>query len=157
TGIIPPFGPFFPIVAAAIAAAITGSMYYALSTPEDPKYVIAPVHNGKHNTRREVKKQVKDWCRKRQLQKIYGPLLEAFLSLYLGLEWLQTGNLLTTVITHGLFQVIMTADGVWQKKSDDEKKNRREEEQLLAFLGERHRQLPQQMAGTEDVPSNRKE
>eukprot|EP00897_Mesotaenium_endlicherianum_P010919 jgi/Mesen1/9856/ME000070S09138 len=98
TGIIPTFAPFAQASAAVLTAAITGSMFYIISTPKDPKFVVS---NGKKS--REMRKRVEAWHERQQLKKIYSPLLESLLSLYLGFEWILTGNLLAPMVTHALY------------------------------------------------------
>jgi hypothetical protein len=87
TGVIPMFVPFAHLFAAVLTAALTGSMYYVISSPKDPKYVVAPAIRGPKN-RRDIKARVEAWYARRQQKKIYSPLVESLLALYLGLEWM---------------------------------------------------------------------
>ncbi|RYQ87301.1 hypothetical protein Ahy_B09g094782 isoform D [Arachis hypogaea] len=54
----------------------------------DPTYVVAPVLQSRSG-RQDLKKLFEAWYEKRQMKKIYSPLLEGLLSLYLGFEWIQ--------------------------------------------------------------------
>ncbi|RYQ87303.1 hypothetical protein Ahy_B09g094782 isoform C [Arachis hypogaea] len=53
-----------------------------------PTYVVAPVLQSRSG-RQDLKKLFEAWYEKRQMKKIYSPLLEGLLSLYLGFEWIQ--------------------------------------------------------------------
>ncbi|BBN19501.1 CAAX protease family protein [Marchantia polymorpha subsp. ruderalis] len=114
TGIIPFFTPFAQACAAVLTASLTGSMYYVISSPTDPTYVIAPVSGNKfgRNNRRDIKKRISAWYERRQLKKIYSPLMEALLALYLGFEWVQTGNILGPMITHSLYSLVVVGNGL---------------------------------------------
>lgn len=72
------------------------------------------------------------------MKKIYSPLLEGLLGLYLGFEWiqvciiltqlslsklkkiitekkiLQTNNLLAPIITHGIYSAVVLGNGLWK-------------------------------------------
>ncbi|CAA3013071.1 uncharacterized protein LOC111407484 [Olea europaea subsp. europaea] len=87
-GVLPPFVPFAQAFAAVITAALTGSLYYMAASPKDPTYIVAPILKS-HSGREELKKLFAAWHERRQMKKIYSPLLEAFLALYLGFEWIQ--------------------------------------------------------------------
>jgi len=106
TGIIPSFAPCAHAMAAVLTAAITGSMFYIISSPKDPKVVIARGNPG------EVRKSLQAWNERQQQRKIYSPLLESLLSLYLGFEWIFTGNLLAPILTHALYYVSNVTLGV---------------------------------------------
>lgn len=80
------------------------------------------------------------WYERRQMKKIYSPLLEGLLGLYLGFEWiqvftssvhaflfsnlskivdtkpkiLQTNNLLAPIITHGIYSAVVLGNGLWK-------------------------------------------
>ncbi|CAL5359619.1 unnamed protein product [Camellia sinensis] len=88
TGVLPSFVPFAQAFAAVITAALTGSLYYVAASPKDPTYVVAPVLQSRSG-REDLKKLFAAWYEKRQLKKIYSPLLEGLLALYLGFEWIQ--------------------------------------------------------------------
>ncbi|KAJ0232924.1 hypothetical protein HA466_0286030 [Hirschfeldia incana] len=113
TGILPPFVPFAQAFAAAITAALTGSLYYMAASPKDPTYIMAPVLKTR-SARDELKKLFAAWYERRQMKKIYSPLLEGLLGLYLGFEWIQTNNLLAPIITHGIYSAVVLGNGLWK-------------------------------------------
>ncbi|CAF2130223.1 unnamed protein product [Brassica rapa] len=113
TGILPPFVPFAQAFAAAITAALTGSLYYMAASPKDPTYIMAPVLKTR-SAREELKKLFAAWYERRQMKKIYSPLLEGLLGLYLGFEWIQTNNLLAPIITHGIYSAVVLGNGLWK-------------------------------------------
>ncbi|KAH9302419.1 hypothetical protein KI387_014002, partial [Taxus chinensis] len=88
TGIFPFFVPFAQAFAAVLTAALTGSLYYVAASPQDPTYVVAqvPCSTG---AREDMKKCFAAWYERREMKKIYSPLLESILALYLGFEWIQ--------------------------------------------------------------------
>ncbi|CAN4077250.1 unnamed protein product [Withania somnifera] len=88
TGVLPPYVPFAQAFAAVITAALTGSLYYMAASPKDPTYVVAPVMKSRSG-REDLKKLFAAWYERRQMKKIYSPLLESILALYLGFEWIQ--------------------------------------------------------------------
>lgn len=85
------------------------------------------------------------WFERRQMKKIYSPLLEGSLALYLGFEWiqvihelilsmnyspientrtilklpivfhLQTNNILAPIITHVIYSAVILGRGLWKK------------------------------------------
>lgn len=111
TGIFPFFAPFAHGLAAVLTAALTGSILYVTSFPQDPAYVITRVHRD-HSSPCEVKKSFAAWYERRQLRKIYSPLLDSLLALYLGFEWLQTGNILAPIITHFIYSTVVVGYGL---------------------------------------------
>ncbi|CAN8231591.1 unnamed protein product [Cochlearia groenlandica] len=113
TGILPPFVPFAQAFAATITAALTGSLYYIAASPKDPTFIIAPVLKTR-SARDELKKLFAAWYERRQMKKIYSPLLEGLLGLYLGFEWIQTNNLLAPIITHGIYSAVVLGNGLWK-------------------------------------------
>lgn len=113
TGVLPPFVPFAQAFAAVITAALTGSLYYVAASPKDPTYVVAPVLNSRSG-RKDLKKLFAAWYERRQMKKIYSPLLEGFLALYLGFEWIQTNNILAPIITHGIYSATILGHGLWK-------------------------------------------
>ncbi|KAF3534402.1 hypothetical protein DY000_02037244 [Brassica cretica] len=113
TGLLPPFVPFAQAFAAAITAALTGSLYYIAASPKDPTYIMAPVLKTP-SARDELKKLFAAWYERRQMKKIYSPLLEGLLGLYLGFEWIQTNNLLAPIITHGIYSAVVLGNGLWK-------------------------------------------
>ncbi|KAL2609055.1 hypothetical protein R1flu_027628 [Riccia fluitans] len=123
TSIIPFFTPFAQACAAVLTASLTGSMYYVISSPTDPTYVVAPV-SSRHN-RRDIKKRISAWYERRQLRKIYSPLMEALLALYLGFEWVQTGNILGPMITHTLYSLVVVGNGLRRIHDNREKLRQR--------------------------------
>jgi membrane protease YdiL (CAAX protease family) len=137
TGVIPLFVPFAQVFAAALTAALTGSMYYIISSPKDPKYVVAPVVQG-HNNRRDIKQRVGAWYERRQQKKIYSPLMEALLAMYLGFEWVHTGNILAPMITHTLYSIVIVGNGLRRIHDNREKLRQRVNKiagQKLASIG----------------------
>ncbi|XLS70293.1 hypothetical protein HN51_027158 [Arachis hypogaea] len=48
------------------------------------------------------------------MKKIYSPLLEGLLALYLGFEWIQTNNILAPIITHGIYSTVILRHGLWK-------------------------------------------
>ncbi|WCJ20638.1 hypothetical protein M5689_002858 [Euphorbia peplus] len=113
TGVFPPFVPFAQAFAAALTAALTGSLYYVAASPKDPTYVVAPVLASRSG-REDLKKLFAAWYERRQMKKIYSPLLEGLLALYLGFEWIQTSNILAPMITHGIYSAIVLGHGLWK-------------------------------------------
>ncbi|MCO5598946.1 hypothetical protein L7F22_053045 [Adiantum nelumboides] len=111
TGVLPFFAPFAHGLAAVLTAALTGSILFVTSFPQDPAYVITRVHRD-HSSPREVKKSFAAWYEKRQLRRIYSPLLDSLLALYLGAEWLQTGNILAPIITHIIYTTVVVGNGL---------------------------------------------
>jgi membrane protease YdiL (CAAX protease family) len=128
TGVLPPFVPFAQAFAAVITAALTGSFYYVAASPKDPTYVVAPVLPSRSG-RKDLKKLFAAWYERRQMQKIYSPLLEGLLALYLGFEWIQTNNILAPIITHGIYSTVILGHGLW-KIHDHRQKLRRRIQQL---------------------------
>ncbi|XP_058104270.1 uncharacterized protein LOC131248182 [Magnolia sinica] len=113
SGMLPPFVPFAQAFAAVITAALTGSLYYVAASPKDPTYVVAPVLRSQCG-REDLKKLFAAWYERRQLKKIYSPLLEGLLALYLGFEWIQTDNILAPMITHGIYSAVILGHGLWK-------------------------------------------
>ncbi|KAJ4728706.1 CAAX amino terminal protease [Melia azedarach] len=113
TGVLPPFVPFAQAFAAVITAALTGSLYYVATSPKDPTYVVAPVLRSRSG-REDLKKLFAAWYDRRQMKKIYSPLLEGLLALYLGFEWIQTNNILSPIITHGIYSAVILGHGLWK-------------------------------------------
>ncbi|XP_054824428.1 uncharacterized protein LOC129322258 isoform X3 [Prosopis cineraria] len=111
TGILPAFVPFAQAYAAVLTAVLTSSLYYMAASPKDPNYVVAPVLNS-HPNRQDFKKLFEAWYEKRQMRKIYSPLLEGLLALYLGFEWVQTNNILAPIITHGIYSTVILGHGL---------------------------------------------
>ncbi|GAA0164980.1 hypothetical protein LIER_20495 [Lithospermum erythrorhizon] len=113
TGVLPPFVPFAQAFAAVVTAALTGSLYYVAASPKDPTYIVAPVLSS-HSARNDLKKLFSAWYERRQMKKIYSPLLEAALALYLGYEWIQTNNIFAPIITHGIYSTVILGHGLWK-------------------------------------------
>ncbi|KAK1430701.1 hypothetical protein QVD17_13641 [Tagetes erecta] len=128
TGVLPPFVPFAQAFAAVITAALTGSLYYVAASPKDPTYVVAPVLKS-CSGRQEMKKLFAAWYERRQMKKIYSPLLEGLLALYLGFEWIQTNNILAPIITHGIYSATILGHGLW--KIHDHRRRLRQRVQKL--------------------------
>lgn len=112
-GVLPPFVPFAQAFAAFITAALTGSLYYIAASPKDPTYVVAPVLRSR-SAREELKKLFAAWYERRQMKRIYSPLLEGILALYLGFELIQTNNILAPIITHGIYSAVVLGHGLWK-------------------------------------------
>ncbi|KAI7739827.1 hypothetical protein M8C21_002095 [Ambrosia artemisiifolia] len=112
-GVLPPFVPFAQAFAAVITAALTGSLYYVAASPKDPTYIVAPVLRSRSG-RDEMKKLFGAWYERRQMKKIYSPLLEGLVALYLGFEWNQTNNILAPIITHGIYSATVLGHGLWK-------------------------------------------
>lgn len=128
TGVLPPFVPFAQAFAAVITAALTGSLYYVAASPKDPTYVVAPVLHSRSGLQ-DLKKLFAAWYERRQMKKIYSPLLEGLLALYLGFEWIQTNNILAPIITHGIYSATILGHGLW-KIHDHRRRLRQRVEQL---------------------------
>ncbi|KAI9089072.1 hypothetical protein K1719_029351 [Acacia pycnantha] len=111
TGILPALVPFAQAYAAVLTAVLTGSLYFMASSPKDPHYIVSPVVQSRSN-RQDLKKVFEAWYKKRQMRKIYSPLLEGILALYLGLEWIQTNNILAPIITHGIYSTVILGHGL---------------------------------------------
>lgn len=114
------------------------------------------------------------WYQRRQMKKIYSPLLEGLLALYLGFEWIQvigflgyefvvhhlptntihssgwnsiikflhvfvkiwqTNNILTPMITHGIYSAVILGHGLW--KIHDHRKRLRQRIQQLKVEGKK--------------------
>ncbi|KNA16430.1 hypothetical protein SOVF_089020 [Spinacia oleracea] len=112
-GMLPPLVPFAQAFAAVITAALTGSLYYIAASPKDPTYVVAPVLQSRSG-REDLKKLFAAWYERRQMKRIYSPLLEGILGLYLGFEWIQTNNILAPIITHGVYSAVVLGHGLWK-------------------------------------------
>lgn len=112
-GVLPPFVPFAQAFAAVITAALTGSLYYIAASPKDPTYVVAPILQSR-SAREDLKKLFAAWYERRQMKRIYSPLLEGILALYLGFEWIQTNNILAPIITHGIYSAVVLGHGLWK-------------------------------------------
>ncbi|EEF42426.1 uncharacterized protein LOC8284604 [Ricinus communis] len=130
TGVLPPFVPFAQAFAAALTAALTGSLYYVAASPKDPTYVIAPVLQSQSGCD-DLRKLFAAWYERRQMKKIYSPLLEGLLALYLGFEWIQTNNILAPMITHGIYSAVVLGHGLW--KIHDHRRRLRQRIQQLKF------------------------
>ncbi|KAJ6714837.1 hypothetical protein OIU85_026353 [Salix viminalis] len=128
TGVLPPFVPFAQAFAAVLTAVLTGSLYYVATSPKDPTYVVAPVLPSRSG-REDLKKLFAAWYERRQMKKIYSPLLEGFLALYLGFEWIQTNNILAPIITHGIYSSVVLGHGLW--KIHEHRRRLRQRIQLL--------------------------
>ncbi|XP_055819740.1 uncharacterized protein LOC129888766 [Solanum dulcamara] len=113
TGVLPPYVPFAQAFAAVMTAALTGSLYYIAASPKDPTYVVAPMLKSRSG-REDLKKLFAAWYERRQMKKIYSPLLESILALYLGFEWIQTNNILAPIITHGIYSAVILGHGLWK-------------------------------------------
>ncbi|CAI8596214.1 unnamed protein product [Vicia faba] len=72
----------------------------------DPTYIVASVLQSRAS-REDLKKIFEAWYEKRKMTKIYSPLLEGLLALYLGFEWIQTNNFLSPIITHGIYSTVI--------------------------------------------------
>ncbi|KAL0296300.1 UNVERIFIED_CONTAM: hypothetical protein Sradi_6682100 [Sesamum radiatum] len=131
-GVLPPFVPFAQAFAAVVTAALTGSLYYMAASPKDPTYVVAPVLRSRSG-REDLKKLFTAWYERRQMKKIYSPLLEALLALYLGFEWIQTNNILAPIITHGIYSAVILGHGLW--KIHDHQRRLRQRVQKLKVEG----------------------
>ncbi|GAB4857822.1 hypothetical protein Ancab_015727 [Ancistrocladus abbreviatus] len=112
-GVLPPFVPFAQAFAAVVTAALTASLYYIAASPKDPIYVVAPVLPS-DSKRQDLKKLFAAWYERRQMKRIYSPLLEGILGLYLGFEWIQTNNILAPMITHGIYSAVVLGHGLWK-------------------------------------------
>ncbi|CAH8357979.1 unnamed protein product [Eruca vesicaria subsp. sativa] len=126
TGLLPPFVPFAQAFAAVITATLTGSLYFLAASPKDPTYIVAPVLRSRRD---DFKKLLSAWYEKRQMKKIYSPLLEGLLALYLGIEWVQTDNILAPMMTHGIYSAVVLGNGLW-KIHDQRRRLRRRIERL---------------------------
>ncbi|GAV69089.1 Abi domain-containing protein [Cephalotus follicularis] len=132
TGVLPPFVPFAQAFAAVVTAALTGSLYYVAGSPKDPTYIVAPVL-GSSSGREDLKKLFSAWYERRQMKKIYSPLLEGLLALYLGFEWIQTNNILAPIISHGIYSAVILGHGLW--KIHDHRRRLRQRIQQLKVEG----------------------
>ncbi|CAN7103943.1 hypothetical protein HID58_017599 [Brassica napus] len=126
TGVLPPFVPFAQAFAAVITATLTGSLYFLAASPKDPTYIVAPVLRSRRD---DFKKLLSAWYEKRQMKKIYSPLLEGLLAFYLGIEWVQTDNILAPMMTHGIYSTVILGHGLW-KIHDHRRRLRRRIERL---------------------------
>nr|CAD1818663.1 unnamed protein product [Ananas comosus var. bracteatus] len=131
SGVLPFFVPFAQAFAAVITAALTGSLYYVATAPKDPTYVVTAVSSHSRSSRNDLKKLFAAWYERRQMKKIYSPLLEGLLALYLGFEWIQTDNILSPMITHGIYSAVVLGHGLW-KIHDHRRRLRNRIQQLRA-------------------------
>ncbi|PON65518.1 CAAX amino terminal protease [Trema orientale] len=138
TGVLPPYVPFAQAFAAVMTAALTGSLYYVAASPKDPAYVVAPVLSSRTG-REDLKKLFAAWYKRRQMKKIYSPLLEGLLALYLGFEWIQTDNILAPIITHGIYSAVILGHGLW--KIHDHRRRLRQRIQQLKSEGKNSSKL----------------
>ncbi|KAK9266946.1 hypothetical protein L1049_023262 [Liquidambar formosana] len=138
TGVLPPFVPFAQAFAAVITAALTGSLYYVAASPKDPTYIVAPVLQSRSG-REDLKKLFAAWYERRQMKKIYSPLLEGLLALYLGFEWIETNNILAPIITHGIYSAVILGHGLW--KIHDHRRRLRQRIQQVRLEGKNSRKL----------------
>lgn len=143
TGVIPLFVPFAQFFATALTAALTSSMYYVMTSPKDPKYVVAPVTRGRNN-RGDIKERVSAWYARRQQKKIYSPLVEGLLAMYLGFEWMHTGNILAPIITHTLYSLVIVGNGLRRINDNREKLRQR----VSKISGERLARLENRGSGS---------
>lgn len=111
TGVFPSLAPFSQALAAILTAALSGSILFITSFPQDPKYVVAPAR-GTRTSLRNLKQNFAAWYERRQLKRIYSPLLESLLAFYIGFEWIQTGNILAPIITHVIYSSVVIGSGV---------------------------------------------
>lgn len=128
TGMFPSLAPFAHALAAILTAALTGSILFITSFPQDPKYVVAPAR-GSRASLRSLKQNFAAWYERRQLKRIYSPLLESLLALYIGFEWMQTGNILAPIITHVIYSSVVIGSGV--KRIHDQRDKLRERTRQL--------------------------
>lgn len=145
TGLIPLFVPFAQFFATALTAALTSSMYYVMTSPKDPKYVVAPVVRGRNN-RGDIKERVSAWYERRQQKKIYSPLMEGLLAMYLGFEWMHTGNILAPIITHTLYSLVIVGNGLRRIHDNREKLRQRVSKisgERLARIGVSEKIMPE--------------
>lgn len=144
TGMFPSFAPFAHALAAVLTAALTGSILFITSFPQDPTYVIAPVQRNR-KSQRDMKKTFAAWYERRQLRKIYSPLLDSFLALYLGFEWLQTGNILAPIITHVIYTTVVVGNGLRRINEQRDKLRQRTQQywQKEAIISEPQSNLKQ--------------
>ncbi|KAG9452137.1 hypothetical protein H6P81_005041 [Aristolochia fimbriata] len=133
TGVLPLLVPFAQAFAAAVTAALTGSMYYVAASPKDPTYVVAPVLRSRSG-REDLKKLFAAWYERRQMKKIYSPLLEGLLALYLGFEWIKADNILAPMITHGIYSAVILGHGLW--KIHDHRRRLRQRIQQVRIGGQ---------------------
>ncbi|KAH0932686.1 hypothetical protein HID58_009803 [Brassica napus] len=136
TGVFPPFVPFAQAFAAVITATLTGSLYFLAASPKDPIYIVAPVLRSRRD---DFKKLLSAWYEKRQMKKIYSPLLEGLLALYLGIEWVQvespTDNILAPMMTHGIYSAVILGNGLW-KIHDHRRRLRQRIERIRSESGD---------------------
>lgn len=144
TGVFPSLAPFAHALAAVLTAALTGSVLFITSFPQDPKYVVAPARWNRASLR-NLKESFAAWYERRQLRRIYSPLLESFLALYIGFEWMQTGNILAPIITHVIYSSVIIGTGVTRIHDQRDK------------LRQRTQCLREKNMGSLDSPSDKRE
>lgn len=106
TGFIPTFSPCAQACAAVLTSSVTGLLFYTASLSRDPEIVVTTTSG------RDVRSLAGEWHERQQLKKIYSPLLESMLSLYLSTEWIITGNLLSPMVTHAIYYMTVLRLGV---------------------------------------------
>ncbi|GJP29757.1 hypothetical protein CLOM_g19575 [Closterium sp. NIES-68] len=102
TGFLPVMAPCTQLCAATLTAAVAGSVYYATALPRDAVIVVTQSYS-----LMELRSAIRAWHERQQHQKIYPPMFASILSLYYGIEWVMTGNLLAPMLTHALLNLIV--------------------------------------------------
>jgi membrane protease YdiL (CAAX protease family) len=105
TGIVPPFGPFSEALAVIATACVAGTVHLTLSTPREPEVIIAAADADVFGGREDVKLMVEDWLQGRKLRRIYSPMVEVLLAVFLGFEWLRVGNIVAPITTHAAYEL----------------------------------------------------
>ncbi|GAQ84153.1 hypothetical protein KFL_001780080 [Klebsormidium nitens] len=105
TGIVPPFGPFSEALAVVATACVAGLVHLNLSTPREPEVIIAAADADVFGGREDVKLMVEEWLQGRKLRRIYSPMVEIMLAIFLGFELLRVGNIAAPITTHAAYEL----------------------------------------------------
>ncbi|CAI7775771.1 unnamed protein product [Closterium sp. NIES-53] len=102
TGCLPSMAPCTQLCAATLTAALAGTLHYAMALPRDAVIVVTQSYS-----LRELRSAMRAWHERQEHQKIYPPMFASLLSLYYGIEWVMTGNLVVPMLTHALLNLII--------------------------------------------------
>ncbi|CAI5467441.1 unnamed protein product [Closterium sp. Yama58-4] len=102
TGIWPYMAPCTQFCAATLTAALAGSLHYAMALPRDAVIVVTQSYS-----LGELRSAMRAWHERQEHQKIYPPMFASLLSLYYGIEWYMTGNLVSPMLTHALLNLTL--------------------------------------------------
>ncbi|CAI5518685.1 unnamed protein product [Closterium sp. Naga37s-1] len=102
TGCLPSMAPCTQFCAATLTAALAGTLHYAMALPRDAVIVVTQSYS-----LGELRSAMRAWHERQEHQKIYPPMFASLLSLYYGIEWVMTGNLVAPMLTHALLNLVI--------------------------------------------------